>query len=142
MWQLGIILIPSFPHLSHIILLQMIHAVLHHHRYLHQTTQLTMNNLSILFKGTPNVQSQFAFRVNFYLCARVGHPATCNADCGILKFIICQIFILQSLIFRMRVVECPTRAHKIFSHPTFCGMRDDKIIKKLFLRVPTTKITK
>ena len=61
MWQLGILVIPSCPHLGHTILLQMIHTVLHHHRYLHQTTQLTMKNLSILFKGIPDVQSQLAF---------------------------------------------------------------------------------
>ena len=65
--------------------------------------------------------------------------ATCNAYCGILKFIICQIFIPQSTICAMRVAECPTRAHKIFSHPTFCGMRDDKIIKICFCVFPQQK---
>ena len=69
----------------------------------------------------------------------VHESATCNADCGILKFIICQIFIPQSAIYGMQVVECPTRAHKISSHPTFCGMRDDKIIEICFCVFPQQK---
>ena len=63
------------------------------------------------------------------ICGYVHESATCNADCGILKFIICQIFIPQSAICGMQVAGCPTRAHKISPHPTFCGMRDDKIIE-------------
>ena len=62
MLHLGILVIPTCPHLGYTSQLQMIHAFLHHHQYLHQTTQLTMKNLSILFKGTPDVQSQIAFR--------------------------------------------------------------------------------
>ena len=45
MIQLGILIIPTCPHLGYTILLQIIHAVLHHHPYLHQTTQLTMKKL-------------------------------------------------------------------------------------------------
>ena len=45
MLQLGILVIPTCPHMGYTILLQMIHEVLHHHPYLHQTTQLTMKNL-------------------------------------------------------------------------------------------------
>ena len=43
--QLGILIILTCPHMGYTILLQMIHAVLHHHPYLHQTTHLTMKNL-------------------------------------------------------------------------------------------------
>ena len=57
------------------------------------------------------------FRVSFYLCARVGHPTICNVDCGILKFIICQIFIPQSTICGMRVAGCPNRAQHLIN---FC----------------------
>ena len=55
------------PLLGYIILLKMIHAVLHHHPYLHQTTQLTMKNLSILFKDTLDAQNQLAFEKKEHL---------------------------------------------------------------------------
>ena len=38
MLQLGILVIRTCQHLGYTILLQIIHAVLHHHPYLHQTT--------------------------------------------------------------------------------------------------------
>ena len=52
MLQLGILLILTCQHPGCTILQKMIHAVLHHHPYLHQTTQLTMKNLLILFEDT------------------------------------------------------------------------------------------
>ena len=38
MLQLGILVIPTCPHMGYTIQLQMIHAFLHHHTDLHQTT--------------------------------------------------------------------------------------------------------
>ena len=45
MLHLEILVIRTFQHRGCIILQKMIHTVFHHHPYLHQTTQLTMNHL-------------------------------------------------------------------------------------------------
>ena len=120
----------------------MIHAVLHHHRYLHQTTQLTMKNLSILFKGTPNVQSQFAFRVIFLsMCAS---RTSRNLQCGLWDLEVYNLSNFHPTICHLRHAGCGMSDSCTQNISASHILRDAGLqnYRNFLLRGPATKITK
>ena len=133
MWQLGLLVIPSCPHLTHTFVLQKsMHCCI--------TIDICIKLLSWLSRTCQFCsKAHQIFIVNFWLCAQV-----CNLQCRVWDLEVYNLSNFHPAIHHLRHAGCglpDSCTQNIFaSHILWdAGWQN---YQNLFLRVPATKITK